>query len=194
MTRLSDHGVTSFSAYSRDFRGFVATRQPAPWMGEFGQISVMAQTGDKANCDYETRGVELVKDKCVYTPYYAKIVTKDGVVSEVTASSRAAILRFTFPKGIQRRIILDVSRFFLSCFATDRPQLGGIRFGSGKDNSTAEAWNSDRGDASETPELRNFRARFAIRFSEPFAATGTYAGNDRRGNRKLPGEKIRWSD
>ena len=77
MTRLSEHGITSFSAYAKEFRGFVATRQPAPWMGEFGQISVMAQTGDKANCDYETRGVEFVKDQCVYTPYYAKVVTKD---------------------------------------------------------------------------------------------------------------------
>jgi len=194
MSRLSDHGVTSFSAYSKNFLGFVATRQPAPWMGEFGQISVMAQTGDEANCVYETRGAELVKDKCIYTPYYAKVVTKDGIVSEVTASSRAAILRFTFPKGAQRRIIFDASRFFLSCFATDRPQLGGIRFGSWFGRSTAEAWNSDRGDASETPDLKNFRARFAIEFSEPFTATGTYVGNDRHAGRKLPGEKIQWSD
>ena len=119
MTRLSEHGITSYSAYAGKFLGFVATRQPAPWMGDFGQISVMAQAGEKANCDYETRGVELVKGECVYTPYYAKVVTKDGVVSEVTASSRAAILRFTFPKGTRRRIIFDASRFFMGCFAID---------------------------------------------------------------------------
>jgi hypothetical protein len=40
------------------------------------------------------------------------------------------------------------------------------------------------------PNSKNFRARFAIAFSEPFVATGTYAGNSRRGKRKLPGEKI----
>ena len=194
MTRLSEHGITSFSAYAKEFRGFVATRQPAPWMGEFGQISVMAQTGDKANCDYETRGVEFMKDQCVYTPYYAKVVTKDGIVSEVTASSRAAILRFTFPKGAQRRLVFDASRFFMSCFAIDRPQLGGIRFGSRPGKRTAEAWNSDRADSLETPDLQNFCARFTIGFSEPFVATGTYKGNERRGKRKRPGAKISWND
>lgn len=194
MTRLSEHGITSFSAYAKDFRGFIATRQPAPWMGEYGQISIMAQGGESANCDYETRGVEFVKDECVYAPYYTKVVTKDGIVSEVTASSRAALLRFTFPQGSKRRLVFDASRFFMGCFAIDRPQLGGIRFDTWSGSRSAEAWNSDRCDSLDTPELKNFMARFAISFSEPFIATGTYAGNDRRGKRKRPGAKISWSD
>ena len=163
MTRLSEHGITSYSAFGKDFLGFVSTRQPAPWMGEFGQVSIQAQAGDKADCDYATRGVKLVKEKCVYTPYYAKVVTSDGVVSEVTASSRAAILRFTFPKGAKRRLVFDASRFFMSCFAIDRPQPGGISFGSLFSSRTVSAWNTDRCDSLETPDLKNFAARFGVR-------------------------------
>ena len=75
MTRLSEHGVTSFSAFDADFRGLLATRQPAPWMGDYGQISIMAQASDEPVCDYEKRGVALVREKCVYRPNYAKVVT-----------------------------------------------------------------------------------------------------------------------
>ena len=191
MTRLSEHGITSFSAYEKDFRGFIATRQPAPWMGEFGQISVMPQTDAVANCDYGMRGVGFVRDQCVYTPYYAKVVTTDGVVSEVTASSRAAILRFTFPKGAPRRLVFDASRFFMSCFAIDRPQVGGIRFGT--DGYSVSAWNPDRCDSMETPDLKNFAAHFAIETSEPFVSCGTYVGGTEHGPRPRPGQAIPWS-
>lgn len=194
MTRLSEHGITSFSAYAKDFRGFIATRQPAPWMGDYGQFSLMAQTGDAANCDYATRGVEMVKEQCVFTPYYAKVVTKDGIVSEVTASSRAAILRFTFPKGAKRRLVFDASRFFMSCFAINRPQVGGIRFGSWFSDRRVTAWNPDRCDSLETPDLKNFAARFVLELSEPFVLTGTYVGGAKHGPRARPGQPIPWDD
>ena len=194
MTRLSEHGITSYSPYDAKFRGLLATRQPSPWMGEFGQLSVMAQTGTKPDCDYETRGVDILKDNCVFTPYYAKITTADGIVSEVASSSRAAILRFTFPKGTRRRLIFDTSRFFMGCFSIDVPQPGGIKFSVGAGRRTAEAWNSDRADSLETPRPTNFKARFAIGFSEPFVSCGTYAGDGRHGKRPRPGRKIPWCD
>ena len=62
MTRLSEHGITSFSANDTMFRGFVATRQPAPWMGDYGQISIAAQCCDAPVCDYERRGVAMGKE------------------------------------------------------------------------------------------------------------------------------------
>ena len=193
MTRLSEHGITSYTANDTMFRGFVATRQPAPWMGDYGQISIAAQCCDAPVCDYERRGVAMVKEKCAYAPHRAKVETADGIVGEVASSSRAAILRFTFPKGAKsRRLVIDASRFFLSCFAIDRPQPGGIRFAA--DGMSAETWNSDRCDSLETPELKNFFARCRIEFSEKAVATGTYKGGFRRGPRRRPGAKIEWGD
>ena len=193
MTRLSEHGITSFSAVDSDFRGFLATRQPAPWMGDYGQISIQAQCGAEPVCEYEKRGVRMVKGKCAYAPHRAKVATDDGIVSEVAASSRSAILRFTFPRGAKsRRLVIDASRFFMSCFATDLPQKGGIKFAA--DGLSAETWNSDRCDSLEAPVLTNFFARCHIEFSEKAVATGTYAGGFRRGKRPRPGVKIPWID
>ena len=151
MTRLSEHGVTSFSPVADGFLGFVATRQPAPWMGDFGPISLIAQATEEPVCDYAQRKVSMVKDQCVYTPYYAKVVTADGVISEVTASSRAAMLRFTFPKGAKRRIVFDASRVFRGHFSSDVKQPGGISFGSFFSSRSAVAWNTDRADSIAHP-------------------------------------------
>lgn len=187
MTRLSEHGVTSFSPVADGFLGFVATRQPAPWMGDFGPISLIAQATEEPVCDYAQRKVSMVKDQCVYTPYYAKVVTADGVISEVTASSRAAMLRFTFPKGAKRRIVFDASRVFRGHFSSDVKQPGGISFGSFFSSRSAAAWNTDRADSVETPDLKNFKSYFAIEFSEPFVSCGTYVGGACRGPRPKPG-------
>ena len=42
-------------------------------MGDFGQFSVMARVG-AVDCDYATRGYPFDRAKCVFTPYYCKVV------------------------------------------------------------------------------------------------------------------------
>ncbi len=89
MTRLSEVGILSFAAPDRKFLGFVGSRQPAIWMGEWGQLSVAPQITERPVCDYRVRGLEIDKANCVYTPHYAKVVTREGVVA-IGASFRPA--------------------------------------------------------------------------------------------------------
>ena len=191
MTQLSELGKVSYVGSCKRFLGFVGTRQPAPWMGEYGQFSLMPQVGE-VDCAYQTRGVEFDKVKSVFTPYYCKIVLKNGIVGELTGSSRTAMMRFTFPKGERGKLVVDASREFIARFSDTNAAAGWIDIGD-RARKRFCAWNDDRADAKYGPPLKNCRAHFRIETSRPYSQCGIYEGGDSRGAdgystmRKRPG-------
>ena len=187
MTRLTEIGSVSYFSKDPAFLGFIGTRQPSPWMGDFGQVSVMARVG-KVECDYATRGVDFDRAACTFAPDYCRIVDASGVVSEVTASSHAAILRFTFPAGVPHHLVLDASRTFTARLSDKRPFPGGLVFGA--DRRSVSLWNTDRPDAHFGPPLKNWRTETQVTFSAPFVRTGTYAdGVTREGAVEVEGDQ-----
>lgn len=188
MTQLSELGKVSYSDASRRFLGLVGTRQPAPWMGEYGQVSVMPQVGPR-DCSYATRGVAFDPADCVFTPYYCRVPLASGVVAEATGSSRCALLRFTFPKGVPARLVFDASRAFVGSFSDTNALPGGVTFADAGARLLT-AWNEDRADAKLGPPLRNCRARFRIEVSRPAVAKGVYVGDGPRGADGYPTARI----
>jgi len=188
MTRLSEVGILSFAASDRKFLGFIGSRQPAIWMGEWGQLSIAPQVSANPDCDYRTRGLEIDKTKCVYRPYYAKIVTKEGVVAELAGASHAAIMRFTYPEGAPKRLVFDASRVFLGAISCTNAFPGGLTFAGG---GAVRAWNDDFVDLNNSDPKSAPHVKYVIECSEPYAATGVYAGGPRTGSRqKSPGAAI----
>ena len=191
MTQLSELGKVSYDDSCKHFLGFIGTRQPAPWMGEYGQISLMPQVGE-VDCDYQTRGVEFDKEKSVFTPYSCKIVLKNGIVGEVTGTSRTAMMRFTFPKGERGKLVIDASREFIAHFS-DTNAANGLIDIEDRTHKCFFAWNDDRADAKLGPPLKNCRAHFRIETSRPYSQCGIYEGGETRGAdgyltmRKRPG-------
>ena len=149
MTQLSELGRVSYADSSRGFLGFVGTRQPAPWMGEYGQVSVMPQVGPR-DCSYATRAVAFDPSGCVFTPYYCRVPLANGVVAEATGSSRCALLRFTFPKDAPARLVFDASRAFVGSFSDTNAMPGGVTFADAGARLLT-AWNEDRADAKLGP-------------------------------------------
>lgn len=178
MTQLSELGKVSYDEKCRHFLGFLATRQPAPWMGEYGQISVMPQVGN-VNCDYQTRGVVFDKTKSVFTPYYCKLFLENGIVAELTGSSRVMMMRFGFPKDEKGKLVFDVSREFIAHYSDTNAAPGRVELADAC-HKGFYAWNEDRADAKLGPKLRNCRAHFLIDVSRPFRNAGTYVGSGRR--------------
>lgn len=175
MTQLSELGKVSYDEKCMKFLGFLGTRQPAPWMGEYGQISIMPQVGE-LDCNYQTRGIEFDKGKSIFTPYYCKIVLKNGIIGELTGSSRTAMMRFNFPKGTRGKLVVDASREFIG-FHSDTNAASGSVTVSCIDRKHLTAWNEDRADAKLGPPLKNCRASFTIDISRPYADAGTYVGS-----------------
>lgn len=83
MTRTNAIGRTSFNALDEKLLGVILTRQPAIWMGDWGEVRIPLKEAAKiVSADYR--------------PYYTKVVTEKGAV-EFTASEHAAWIRFSEP-------------------------------------------------------------------------------------------------
>ena len=78
MTRLNRVGQLSFNSADEALIGFILTRQPAIWMGDWGEVRIP---------------IEPAKiEKAEYTPYLGR-VTAGGRTFEYTATAHAAWLR-----------------------------------------------------------------------------------------------------
>lgn len=88
-------------------RGFKQTHQPSPWINDYGQFSIMAQTGEPI-FDEDQRASWFAHKAETATPYYYQVYLADyDVVTELVPTSRAALFRFTFPENKQSNIIID---------------------------------------------------------------------------------------
>ena len=88
-------------------RGFKQTHQPSPWMGDYGQFSIMPMTGhmevnEEKRASWFTHKAEVAK------PYYYNVYLADyDVLAEITPTERAAIFQFTFPGSDSSFILID---------------------------------------------------------------------------------------
>ncbi|MCX6299688.1 MAG: GH92 family glycosyl hydrolase, partial [Bacteroidetes bacterium] len=94
--------------YTADkIRGFKQTHQPSPWMGDYGQFSIMPMTG-KMNVNEEKRASWFSHKAEIANPYYYNVYLADyDVLTEITPTERASIFQFTFPKSDSAFILID---------------------------------------------------------------------------------------
>lgn len=94
--------------YNADkIRGFKQTHQPSPWINDYGQFSFMPIVGTK-HFDEEGRASWFSHKAEVATPYYYSTYLADyDVTTEITPTSRAAVVRITYPKGKEAYFVLD---------------------------------------------------------------------------------------
>jgi predicted alpha-1,2-mannosidase len=94
--------------YSADkIVGFKQTHQPSPWIGDYGQFSILPMTG-KMNFK-ETKRASWFSHKAeIAKPYYYNVYLAEyDVLTEITPTERAAMFRFTFPKTDSAFILVD---------------------------------------------------------------------------------------
>jgi predicted alpha-1,2-mannosidase len=103
------------------------------------------------------------------TPYYYSVrMGPDGkrIHAEMTATDHAGYLRFTFPAGTKRSVLVE---------ATRAGTRGWIKVDAAKGEIVG--YNPDRMDAHlSTIKLPNFKGYFVVRFRHPMSAGGVYQG------------------
>ena len=173
MTRLTEVGILSYNESDSLLLGFIGTRQPAIWMGEWGQVSFQPQLGN-LEMDYALRGQRIATQE--YTPYEGK-VEAGGIVTRYAALAHSSIF------GISEadHIVIDASR--ITCKEQSDPGVhpGHIEFS--KDKRSVSGWNEDRFDAHHTSPKPGFRGYFYMEFSRPFDECGVIGdgGDETRG-------------
>lgn len=131
--------------------GIKQTHQPSPWIGDYGQFSVMPMTGH-AGFGMEKRGSWFSHKSETAKPYYYKVYLADySVKAEIAPTQRAAILRCTYPRTDSASLIVD---------AFDKGSF--IRVIPGT-NTIVGYTTRNRGGVP-----KNFRNYFIIRCNKPF--------------------------
>ncbi len=177
MTRLTEVSRTSYNYSDNTLLGFVGTRQPAIWMGDYGQVSLAPRIGE-VDVDYKTRGYRFNHTDEVAKPWLYKVSTEgtaeSRITTEMTGTERAGMFRITFPNDQPSHVVIDASRDYINSYSDLRPADGWIRIN--EDGHTVEGWNKDRLDGSLSYSAPNFKGYFVIEFSRPFTSCGTYTG------------------
>lgn len=158
MTRLTEVGRTSYNSSDSLLLGFIGSRQPAIWMGEWGQVSVMPQTGP-ADIDYRTRGRRIEAEE--YTPY-SGCVSAGGIETRFAALEHSAVFEFSDVLNL----VIDASRDPEGRQTDSAPHPGHLEFS--EDGLSVDGWNSDLFDGSHTTPRPNFKGYFHMEFSRPF--------------------------
>ncbi len=137
--------------------GFKQTHQPSPWMGDYGQFSIMPMTkhlkvtqNDRAS--WFSHKAEVVK------PYYYSVYLADhDITTEIAPTERAAQFRFTFPKTDSSFIVVD---------AYDKGSY--IKVIPGQNKIVGYSTRYAAG------QLKNFKNYFVIYVDKPFTLSQTY--------------------
>ena len=85
MTRLTEVGSLSYNEIDTQLLGFIGTRQPAIWMGDWGQVSFMPRTG-AVDCDFATRGTPFDHAREQVSPWRTRIAS-GGIVTDSRATT-----------------------------------------------------------------------------------------------------------
>ena len=166
MTRLNEVSRLSYNSSDSLLLGFIGSRQPAIWMGDWGQVSLMPQNGP-VDMNYQTRGRLIEAEE--YTPY-SGYVSAGGVETRFAALDHSAVFDFSDV----RNLVIDASRSSGGPFSDSRPHPGHLEFSD--DGLCISGWNSDLFDGSHTTPKPGFKGFFHIELSRPFSLS--FCDND----------------
>ena len=166
MTRENKISVYSYNHSDKTIAGFLGTHQPAIWMGDYGYVSLMPSSGELKT----SRKLPYSHQDEVSAPNYYAVQMDDGgrpLKAELTATTRAGFLKFTFPASQTSHIVVTAIR---------SEQFQGFIQINAKDQEIT-GYNPDRMSAELGPPLPNFKGYFVIQLSKPFASYGTWEGD-----------------
>jgi predicted alpha-1,2-mannosidase len=151
-------GEFAYSGYlypDPQIQGFSLVHLSGPGVKKGGDIPFMPTVGPVSTSDPVQYGSPFDHASEDAEPgYYRVTLAKYATDVELTASTRAAMQRYTFPPSPQSNVIVDVAR------SVEGVRSGQIRF-SGKD----EVSGFVKG---------RYPVYFVARFSRPFASSGTF--------------------
>lgn len=159
-TPTTRDGGWAYTYMDNKIRGFKQTHQPSPWIGDYGQFSIMPFVGT-IELDADKRASWFSHKAEQARPHYYKVYLADhDIVTEITPTSRAAIFRFTFPQSDSSFVAIDAMD--MGSYIKIVPEKNRI-VGYNTKNS------------SGVPD--NFRNYFIIDFDRPFAYQYTFNGD-----------------
>ena len=166
-TRQNKLSVVSYKYEDTAISGFIGTHQPAIWMGDYGYVTLMPEIGALRTAPEARQLPFMHKDEIARPDYYSVWMDAGNskrIRAEITATTRCAYMRFTFPAADDAKVLIEASR----------PGIKGLTSVS-VGNSEIDGYNPDRVDAGLGPfKLTNFKGYFVVQFHQKFKGAGVY--------------------
>ena len=91
----------------RKIMGFHQTHQPSPWIGDYGQFSIMPITGKAVFGEKDRASWFSHKTEQALPHYYRVYLADYDTAVELTPTERAAMFRITYPATDAPRLVVD---------------------------------------------------------------------------------------
>lgn len=111
-----------FSPRQRKLQGIRCTHQPSPWIGDYGNFTIMANTGPHIHLS-PSRRARAYKGEFRPDRFHAELLN-DGTLIDMSPTERGAIFRFTFADS-KGRVIFEPVRGESHVERLDERSLGG---------------------------------------------------------------------
>lgn len=184
-TRINGISRTMYHYRDSTLIGFMGTHQPAIWMGDYGFMTLMPQSGE-LKLKVSDRQVVLDRQTEVATPYYYKVEYASGpqkeqkIVTELTATSRASYFHITYPEQEKAILFLEAGRDKEGGAIEIFPEKREIRI-----------YNKEVHDAHLGPKMPDFKGYYILKFSTDFEDYGTWDKEEvSSGNTKTVGSSV----
>ncbi len=170
-TRQNKLGTTSYKYEDSAITGFIGTHQPAIWMGDYGYVTLMPEVGDLKVAPESRRLAFSHKDEVMRPDFYS--VSMDAgegrrVKTEMSATERCALMRFSFPAGVAGSVLVEASR----------PGVAGL-VQVDAERREIVGYNPDRMDSGLGPlALPHFKGYFVVQFREAWKSAVQYGPGD----------------
>jgi predicted alpha-1,2-mannosidase len=141
-------------------KGFKQIHQPSPWIGDYGQFSIMPVTGQPL-FNEDSRASWFSHKSEVAKPYYYSVyLAEHDVVAEITPTERAAMFRFTFPETDKAFVTVDAldGGSYIKIIPEENKIIGYTTKNSGS-----------------VPD--NFKNYFVVVFDNPFTYQASFSGD-----------------
>lgn len=148
--KMGDGWVYTYTADK--IRGFKQTHQPSPWINDYGQFSIMPMTGTPTLDEEKRASWYSHKSEIVQPNYYQVYLADFDILTEISPTERAAVFRFTFPKG---ESFVAIDAFDKGSFIKAIPSENKIIGYTTKNSGGVPA---------------NFKNYFVIQFEKPFVS------------------------
>lgn len=153
-----------YSYQDPELRGFTLTHFSGAGIHIGGELPIMPTTGAVTSLKPSSWASPYSHASEIAEPgYYAVTLLKSGIRAELTAATRTAVERFTFPSTADANLIFDVTR------DNDSNQSGGTQSGAFRVVGDREV----RGDVV-VPDSGGVTIWFAARFDRSFDKHGTW--------------------
>ncbi len=158
------HGY-GYHYYQPDIQGFSMTHMSGPGCPNEGEVFFAPTTGPIETATKAFESTYSHSEESASPGYYEVQLSRWGIKTELTATDRTGVARFTFPVGKAANVLVPVSHTLNYTTAADIHVAGNNELTGYVEN---HVFCGNRA---------TYRVYFAMEFSQPFASYGTWTGS-----------------